>query len=110
MSVPADLDQLKARLGIRTLDQDGRLTQCLDVASGWVDDRVYRDPDTGHATRHPEVVEAILILASRLHARRNSPEGVAGWNDLGVIRILASDPDVGALLERHIDYSNAGLA
>src|SRR5262245_19753957 len=101
MGVPADLDQLKRRLGVRSGEQDALLTHCLDVASGWVAGRVYVDPDTGHARRHPEVVEAILMLASRYYARRNSPEGVAGWGDLGVVRILASDPDIRSLLEFH---------
>ena len=57
------------------------------------------------------MVEAILILAGRLYARRNSPEGVSGWGELGVIRILGTDPDITSLLEYHLDYSKvAGIA
>lgn len=83
---------------------------CLDVAEAWVVDRVYPTPDGDPATRHPEVTEAILILAHRLFTRRNSPEGVSGWGDLGVVRILATDPDIRALLELHLDYTKAGIA
>lgn len=110
MSVPADLDQLRRRLGVKSTEQDALLSHCLDVASAWVEDRVYADPDGAYSHRHPEVVEAILLLASRLYARRNSPEGVAGWSDLGVVRILSSDPDIAALLEQHIDYRRSGVA
>ena len=58
----------------------------------------------------PEVQEAILLLAARLYKRRQSPEGVAGWGDLGVIRIVARDPDIELLLEHHLDYLKAGVA
>jgi len=105
-----DLDDLKQRLGVKTNAQDDQLQWCLDVATAWVDDRVYPGPDQQPGERHPEVVEAILLLASRYYSRRNSPEGVAGWGELGVIRVLSQDPDIERLLERHIDYSITGIA
>jgi hypothetical protein len=57
-----------------------------------------------------ETQEAILLLASRLYKRKNSPEGVAGWGDLGVIRIISTDPDITRLLEHKIDMTDAGVA
>lgn len=42
---------------------------------------------------------ACLIQASRLLKRRDSPEGVLGGNDFGIVRVSASDRDVAALLE-----------
>ena len=54
--------------------------------------------------------EAIILLASRLYKRRQSPEGVAGWGDLGVIRIIARDPDIEPLLEHNLDMCKAGMA
>ena len=57
-----------------------------------------------------ETQEAIVLLASRLYKRRNSPEGVAGWGDVGVIRITASDPDIARLLEHKLDMATVGLA
>jgi hypothetical protein len=80
------------------------------VAVAWVEDRVYQVPDQTPGTRHPEVTEAILLLAQRLVQRRSRPEGVAGWGDLGVVRILADDPDVRRLLELHLDMGRAGIA
>ena len=110
MAHTPDLDLLRQRLGVQGTQRDGHLAHCLDVATAWVEDRVYVEPDTGVHRRHPEVVEATMILASRLYARRNSPEGVAGWGDLGVVRVLATDPDIERLLERHIDYARTGIA
>ena len=110
MAHTADLDLLRARLGVQGTQRDAHLAHCLDVAAAWVEDRVYVEPDTAVRRRHPEVTEAIMILASRLYARRNSPEGVAGWGDLGVVRVLATDPDIERLLERHVDYSRTGIA
>lgn len=110
MTHQADLDLLRARLGVKGDERNGQLAACIDVATAWVEDRVYVEPDAGYARRHPEVTEAIVLMASRLYARRNSPEGVAGWGDLGVIRVIARDPDIEALLERHIDYGKVGLA
>lgn len=120
MSGPT-LADLKRRLNVTTPSTaDAQLQWVLDVATAWVNDRVYlvdQDPDT----RHPEVVEAILLQASRWYARRNTPEGVAGWNELGVTTLAAGqaqggtsaiiglDPDVAALLERHEDYTKVGF-
>lgn len=50
----------------------------------------------------PEVTQATLILASRLFKRKNSPEGVAGFGDLGVIRITTQDVDVKTLLAPYV--------
>ena len=106
-----ELADLKRRLGVTTTANDDQLEWCLEVATAWVDDRVYADPDQTPGERHAEVVEAILILAGRLHARRTSPEGISGWGELGVVRILGTDPDIQHLLEYHIDYSRcAGIA
>ena len=46
-----------------------------------------------------EVTEAALIKAARLFHRKDSPQGVAGFGDFGVVRITrAQDPDVADLL------------
>lgn len=44
------------------------------------------------------VKQAMVILAVRLFKRKESPEGVAGWNDMGSVRISKYDPDVYSLL------------
>lgn len=47
----------------------------------------------------PDVVaQACLIQAARLYKRKDSPEGVAGSAEWGVVRVSRVDPDVQALL------------
>lgn len=108
MAQAADLDLLRQRL--RPQAGDAVLAQCLDVATAWVEDRVYPVPDARLGTRHPDVTEAIMLLAHRLFKRQQSPEGVAGWGDLGVVRITSVDPDVEGLIALHRDYTRTGLA
>jgi hypothetical protein len=101
----ADLDALRASLGTVSNVSNVNLERSLTAATAWVRERVKAalfDDD--------ETQEAIVLLASRLYKRRNSPEGVSGWGDLGVIRILASDPDISRLLEHKLDMSQAGVA
>jgi hypothetical protein len=101
----ADLDALRASLGTVSNVSNTVLQRALDAATSWVRERVMKctfDDD--------EVQEAIVLLASRLYKRRQSPEGVAGWGELGVIRITHIDPDIERLLEHKIDMAKAGLA
>lgn len=44
------------------------------------------------------VKQATIMQASRLYKRYDSPLGVLGFGDLGVVRISRVDPDIGALL------------
>ena len=103
--VVADLATLRTYVGAKTTVDDVLLEARLSVATEWVYERTY-ETEWGH----PDVQEAILLLASRLYKRRQSPEGVAGFTGEGAfIRILAADPDVRVLLDRHVDYSNVGV-
>ena len=45
-----------------------------------------------------EIKDATLLMAPRLFARKDSPTGVAGFGDYGVVRVTASDADVARLL------------
>lgn len=49
-----------------------------------------------------EISEATLIQASRLYKRKDSPEGVTGSAEWGVVRLSRRDPDVWALIEHFI--------
>jgi hypothetical protein len=54
----------------------------------------------GHAATVPaQVKRATLMIAARLHKRRESVEGVAGFGDFGVVRISRTDADVATLLD-----------
>lgn len=44
------------------------------------------------------ITQATVILASRIFKRNDSPLGVAGFGDLGVIRVGKLDPDVESLI------------
>ncbi|GAA4676863.1 hypothetical protein GCM10023347_34020 [Streptomyces chumphonensis] len=49
-----------------------------------------------------DIAEASLIQASRLFKRKDSPEGVMGSAEWGVVRLSRRDPDVWALIEPYI--------
>ncbi|MDX3629048.1 phage gp6-like head-tail connector protein [Streptomyces europaeiscabiei] len=50
----------------------------------------------------PQIGEASLLLGARLVKRKDSPEGVLGSSEWGVIRLSRTDPDVYALIQRFI--------
>lgn len=45
------------------------------------------------------IKQATVILASRLYKRNDSPLGVLGFGDLGVIRVSKLDPDIASLVD-----------
>jgi hypothetical protein len=103
--VIADLATLKALIGAKSDADDPQLEDALAASSRWVFDRVMLA-----STTHPDVQLAILLLASRLYKRRQSPEGVAGFGIEGVtVRVAANDPDINRLIERHLDMCIAGI-
>lgn len=53
------------------------------------------------------VTEAAKLLASRWFTRNASPLGVAGWGDLGVMRVSSSDVDVERMLLPYMKYRAA---
>jgi len=106
MAVRADLDALRALIGSTTTTDDRVLSSCLEAAGAWVYDRVLATD-----VRHADVAQAVLLLAARLYKRRQSPEGVTGWDDMGAVRVVARDPDIERLIEQHIDaYKVWGIA
>ncbi|WP_031516782.1 head-tail connector protein [Streptomyces sp. NRRL F-5123] len=49
-----------------------------------------------------EVTEAALIQANRLYKRKDSPEGIIGNAEWGVVRLSRRDPDVWNLIEQFV--------
>lgn len=49
-----------------------------------------------------DVAEASLIQAARLYKRKDSPEGITGSAEWGVVRLSRRDPDVWGLIEPFI--------
>lgn len=56
-----------------------------------------------------DVVLGAQLLAARLFARRNSPEGVASFSDAGAVYVQRNDPDVAMLLKIG-GYARPGIA
>lgn len=107
MAERAGLDQLKKMVGSVSTNDDAVLGICLEAAGMWVYSRV-RPIHVGR----PEVIQAVLLLAARLYRRRQSPEGLSGWDEqTGMVRVIARDPDVDRLIEQFIDsYHVMGIA
>jgi hypothetical protein len=104
-SVTADLETLKRYLGARGDQDDVLLQECLFTATEYWYERVYES----HRP-HPDVQHGILLRASRLYKRRQSPEGIAGFGGEGVVvRLVRGDPDEEDLMERHMDYKRVGI-
>jgi hypothetical protein len=54
-----------------------------------------------------QVTQATIIQASRIYKRLDSPLGVAGFGDLGAIRVGKVDPDVAMLIRPFKKYAAA---
>lgn len=101
---PATLPQVKARLGLAVddLSEDADLdlivravnakvrtwpcVQVADLAADWSGDAV------------AAVVLGSVMLAARVYRRRNTPDGVQAFGNLGAVYVQRNDPDVGMLL------------
>lgn len=104
-AIVADLTTLKLYIGARTTQDDVILQERLDAATQWVYERVKQV-----YWQRPDVQEAILLWASKLYKRRQSPEGVAGWGGESTgARIVVTDPDVEQLIDRYRDWLKVGI-
>lgn len=50
-----------------------------------------------------EIAQATALLAARLYRRKDSPQGVVGSADWGLMRVSRTDPDVEALIAPYIN-------
>lgn len=66
---------------------------------------------TGHVEKHFIVSDpmtdsqelAITMQCARLWRRRDTPEGVLAFGDLGAVRVSRLDPDVEEMLDRKVN-------
>lgn len=79
---------------------DGRPVTSL-IASSWPG-RVRVTARWGWPAVPDEVEQATLIQAARLYRRKDSPEGVTGSAEWGVMRLSRVDPDVYALIKHFV--------
>jgi hypothetical protein len=52
----------------------------------------------GFTTAPVAIEQATVLLASRIFKRNDSPGGVMGFSDIGVIRVSRIDPDIDRLI------------
>lgn len=74
----------------------GLPSSTADVAARW-----------GWPAVPDEIPSAVLLRMHRLYRRKGSPEGVAGFSDMGAISVRKTDPDYVALIS---EYVRPGLA
>lgn len=103
MPTAVTVDDVAAQLALthRTPTIDAILADCLDATATLFTRRlgVWVDP-----VWPPDIEQAVTLQTARLYKRRNSPEGVTGFGDLGVVRISALDPDIDQLLGPSLAY------
>lgn len=80
------------------------ITGLLRTSGTWISgtSRVRVTARWGWPTVPDEIVQATLIQAARLFKRKDSPEGVTGSAEWGVVRLSRTDPDVWALVQHFI--------
>lgn len=78
------------------------ITGLLLASGGWGVQRVQVTARWGWPTVPDEITQATLLQAARLFRRKDSPEGVTGSAEWGVVRLSRRDPDVWALIEHFI--------
>lgn len=61
----------------------------------------------GFTPRPIQITQACVLLASRLWKRADAPFAVAGFGEMGAIRVSRTDPDVAALIA---PYKKIGVA
>lgn len=65
---------------------------------GWVIDKARITARWGVPAVPDQIAQANALLAARLYRRKDSPQGVLGSADWGVIRVSRIDPDVDAMV------------
>ncbi|MFI9005100.1 phage gp6-like head-tail connector protein [Streptomyces sp. NPDC053541] len=78
------------------------VTSLLRTSWGSSSTRVRVTAQWGWPDVPDEIEQATLIQAARLYRRKDSPEGVTGSAEWGVVRLSRRDPDVWALIEHYI--------
>ena len=78
------------------------ITGLRRVNGTWGTARVRVTTKFGWPAVPDDIVEASYIQASRLFKRADSPEGILGSAEWGVVRLSRRDPDVWALIEPYI--------
>lgn len=87
-----------------TTEQEAMLEEANETAIELVLDRCRESTvSSSSPVAIPQVVRfGIFLQGALLFDRRNSPQGVAGFNEFGAVRTLSIDPQVEDLLGDHL--------
>lgn len=85
------------------LDKGEPVTALLLIYGSWqLNRRVQITAKWGWATVPDDITQAALIQACRYFRRKDSPEGVAGSSDWGLVTAPRLDPDVRAIVDDYV--------
>jgi hypothetical protein len=99
------LDTTKYRAGpVNALVKDRPVTELRRLSGGCWSGYVWVRVTAiwGWPAVPKQVTQATLLQANRFYLRKDSPEGVAGSAEWGVMRVVRVDPDVEKLLARFV--------
>jgi hypothetical protein len=82
---------------INAIATNAPITGLLSIGGYW-EGRIRVTARWGWPTVPDEIKQATILLANRLYLRKDSPQGITGSADWGVIRVSRWDPDVEALV------------
>lgn len=110
MATWPELADAKAAIGETNTADEPDLEACLAAAIDFLSHRCYIEytTDTPPAAIVSDAVRrACVMLTARLFKRRSSVEGVAGFGDLGAVRVSSVDPDIEQLIAPYRDWGIA---
>lgn len=94
-----------ANLKSTTPAADRSLQRCLDAVTVHFTNHYDNKPNDNSSDPDDWTADidlAVIMQTFRLYKRRGSPEGVAGFDDLGIITITRFDPDIAKLLDDYM--------
>lgn len=93
------LGLVKGRLGVTTGRDDAAIAEVLDPVDLLIRRLPIADTSRGLESWPADIALGATMLAARLHRRRNSPDGVSAFGDLGPVYVQRQDPDIAQLLQ-----------
>jgi len=70
--------------------------------SSWYGGRLEITAEFGWPAVPDNIEQATLLLANRRYMRKDSPEGVSGWNQEGAVQVSRYDPDIEDLVQPYV--------
>lgn len=98
-SAAYDLLPENAEVDSRAIEVLARVVGCWPI---WGAQRVRVTATWGWPAVPEPIHNAAILLAARLFRRKDSPEGVKGFADLGVVRVARYDPDYDSLISSFV--------